>query len=62
MRFIDSERHDEFHIQRDQDEPEPLPISGWEDFLREGEAFLKIGAHARGRKAFTPEIEFLENS
>ncbi len=35
-----------------------LPISGWEDFLREGEAYLKTGtgAHARGRKAFTPEI------
>jgi len=38
--------------------PRALPISGWEDFLREGEAYLKTGtgAHARGRKAFTPEI------
>jgi hypothetical protein len=35
-----------------------LPIKGWEDFLREGEAYLKTGhaAHAKGRKTFTPEI------
>jgi hypothetical protein len=35
-----------------------LPISGWEEFLQEGEAYLKTGhgAHARGKKAFTPEI------
>jgi hypothetical protein len=33
-------------------------ISGWEEFLREGEAYLKTGhgAHARRKKAFTPEI------
>lgn len=35
-----------------------VAIGGWEEFLREGEAYLKTGngAHARGRKAFTPEI------
>jgi len=34
------------------------PIGGWEEFLREGEAYLKTGtgAHARAKKAFTPEI------
>ncbi len=35
-----------------------LPIRGWEQFLQEGEAYLKTGngAHSRGKKAFTPEI------
>jgi len=34
------------------------PIEGWEDFLNEGEAYLKTasGAHARRREVFTPEI------
>ena len=34
------------------------PISGWHDFLEEGEAYLHTakGAHANGRKVFTPEI------
>lgn len=34
------------------------PITGWEDFLAEGDAYLKtgIGAHAKGRTVFTPEI------
>ena len=34
------------------------PISGWEDFLQEGEAYLQTasGAHAHGRRAFTPVI------
>ena len=34
------------------------PISGWEDFLQEGEAYLQTarGAYSHGRKAFTPEI------
>ncbi len=33
-------------------------IDGWEDFLHEGEAYLKTaqGAHAKNRKVFTPEI------
>ncbi len=33
-------------------------IEGWEDFLHEGEAYLKTahGAHAKGRQVFTPEI------
>ena len=33
-------------------------IEGWEDFLHEGEAYLKTagGAQAKGRQAFTPEI------
>lgn len=33
-------------------------ISGWEDFLREGEAYLKTaaGAHARRRDIFSAEI------
>ncbi len=33
-------------------------IEGWEDFLHEGEAYLKTahGAHAKNRKVFTPEI------
>ncbi|HSH14338.1 MAG TPA: hypothetical protein VLA15_11325, partial [Desulfurivibrionaceae bacterium] len=35
-----------------------LPIKGWDEFLREGEAYLKTGhgAHAKGKKTFTPEI------
>lgn len=34
------------------------PITGWEDFLQEGDAYLQTakGAHSHGRKAFTPEI------
>ena len=35
-----------------------VAISGWQDFLQEGEAFLKTGvnAYAQQRAAFTPEI------
>lgn len=34
------------------------PITGWEEFLAEGDAYLKTGkgAQANGRAAFTPEI------
>ena len=34
------------------------PIEGWEEFLHEGEAYLKTahGAHAKEREVFTPEI------
>lgn len=34
------------------------PISGWQDFLEEGEAYLHTAksAYTNGRKAFTPEI------
>ena len=34
------------------------PIEGWEEFLHEGEAYLKTaaGAHDKKRKVFTPEI------
>lgn len=34
------------------------PIGGWEDFLKDGEGFLRtaIGAHEKQRKVFTPEI------
>lgn len=37
---------------------EVQPISGWEEFLQEGEAYLQTakGAYANGRKAFTPVI------
>lgn len=33
-------------------------IDGWEEFLHDGEAFLKTGvaAYVKGKKAFTPEI------
>lgn len=33
-------------------------IAGWEEFLHDGEAFLRTGlaAHAKDKKAFTPEI------
>jgi len=34
------------------------PVEGWEEFLHEGEAYLKTadGAHTKERKVFTPEI------
>ncbi|MCF6188816.1 MAG: hypothetical protein L3J49_15230 [Desulfobulbaceae bacterium] len=34
------------------------PIEGWEDFLHDGEAYLKTaeGAYAKKRAVFTPEI------
>jgi len=34
------------------------PISGWEEFLAEGEAYLKTasGAHRKAKKVFTAEI------
>ncbi len=33
-------------------------IEGWQDFLHEGEAYLRtaVGAWTKGKKAFTPEI------
>ncbi len=33
-------------------------IQGWEEFLTDGEKYMKtaVGAHAKHRKAFTPEI------
>ncbi len=33
-------------------------IEGWEEFLHDGEAYLRTGlaAYAKGKKAFTPEI------
>ncbi len=37
----------------------PMPaITGWEEFLQEGDAYLKTGhgAYAKSRAAFTPEI------
>lgn len=36
----------------------PAPIGGWQDFLEQGEGFLAtaVGAHGKGRKAFSPEI------
>ena len=37
----------------------PMPeISGWQEFLRQGEGYLKTasGGYARRRKIFTPEI------
>ena len=40
------------------DDIKTRPIEGWEDFLRDGEAFLRTGtgAYTRKKKAFTPEI------
>ena len=37
---------------------EPNSIQGWEEYLHDGDAFLKTGlaAHAKGKKAFTSEI------
>jgi hypothetical protein len=34
------------------------PIDGWEEFLRDGDAYLRtgLGAEAKHKKAFTPEI------
>ena len=34
------------------------PIKGWEDFLRDGEAYLRTatGAHTKRKEIFTPEI------
>ncbi|MCF6187312.1 MAG: hypothetical protein L3J49_07550 [Desulfobulbaceae bacterium] len=40
------------------DDIKTQPIEGWEEFLHEGEAYLKTGhgAYARRREVFTPEI------
>lgn len=37
---------------------EPEAIQGWEEYLHDGDAFLRTGlsAYEKGRKAFTPEI------
>lgn len=35
-----------------------VQIDNWQDYLRDGEQFLRAaaGAHAKGKKAFTPEV------
>jgi len=37
---------------------EPESIQGWDEYLHEGDAFLRTGlaAHEKGKQAFTPEI------